>query len=254
MTNVLIFIKLQVPKIKHFKEGAIMDNVLFKYFENRYNEANSKNSPQKKFGPIITLSRQSGCEAKHIAKLLVEKLNAKTAGAPWRFIDKEILEKSARELNLSESKISHFYEGHETSSFIDMFVSFSKSYVNDMKIKNTIRDIVSSFCNQGHIVLLGRGGAAILQDKASTLNIRLTAPFYWRIDTIMNNRKCSIETAEEWAIDTDEKRHKLFYTFLEKQPCNLDYLFDATLNRQNFSAEQSAEIILQLAKHKKLDI
>lgn len=229
-----------------------MDNVLFKYFENRYNEANSKNNPQKKFGPIITLSRQSGCEAKLIAEILVKKLNAKTNSEPWRFIDKEILEQSAKELNLSQSKISHFYAGKETSTFIDMFVSFSKSYVNDMKIKNTIRDIVNSLCTQGPLVLLGRAGAAILQDKPNTLNIRLTAPFYWRIETIMKNKKCSIGTAEEWAIDTDENRHKLFYTFLEKQPCNLDYLFDATLNRQNFSAEQTADIIMQLAEHKNM--
>lgn len=231
-----------------------MDNILFKYFENRYNEANSKIKSPTKYGPIITISRQSGCEAKLISKILVEKLNAKSNKKAWRFVDKEILEQSAKELNLSESKIAHFYEGHESSSFIDMFVSFSKSFVNDIKIKNTIRDIVNTLCLQGPLILVGRAGAAILQDKKNTLNIRLTAPFYWRIDTIMKNRTCSIETAEEWAIDTDEKRHKLFYTFLEKQPCNLDYLFDATINRQHFSAEQSADIILHLAKLKNLDL
>ncbi len=231
-----------------------MDNILFQYFENRYQEATNRLSSPSKFGPVITLSRQSGCEAKEIAQQLVNELNINNHGVPWTWVDKEILEKSANELNLSKSKIEHFYEGHEKSKFIDMFISFSKSYVNDLKIKNTIRDIILSVCKQGNIILVGRAGAAILQDKPKVLNIRLTAPFFWRIDTIMKNKNFNIEDAEEWAIDTDEKRHKLFYTFLEKQPVNLDYLFDATINRKTFSTREATKIILELAKTKKISL
>lgn len=231
-----------------------MDNILFQYFENRYQEASDKLNVPKKFGPVITISRQAGCEAKKVANYLVGELNKNNPGKQWTWIDKEILEKSAKELNLTQSKIKHFYAGHEKSKFIDLFIAFSKTHVNDLKIKNTIRDIILSICQQGNIVLVGRAGAAILQDKPNVLNIRLTAPFFWRIDTIMNNRNSNIEEAEEWAIDTDEKRHKLFYTFLEKQPVNLDFLFDATLNRKAFSVVSTSKIILELAKEKGITI
>lgn len=231
-----------------------MDNILFKYFEQRYKETNSKLGSAPRFGPVITISRQSGCEAKKIAKLLAEKLNIENPGNSWRCVDKEILEKSARELNLSTSKIKHFYKGEEKSMFIDMFVAFSKTHVNDLQIKNTIKEVMTSLCKQGHIILVGRAGGAILQDQTNVLNIRLTAPFMWRIENIMKNRKTSIEVAEEWAIDTDEQRYKLFYQFLGKQPANLDYLFDATLNRKNFDKNQIVEIILDLMKTKKLTI
>ena len=162
-----------------------------------------------------------------------------------KLLRKEILEKSAKELRLSKHKIESFYQGNETSKFIDMFISFSKDHVNDLKIKNTVKEILTSFCQQGNIVLVGRAGAAILQGKPNVLNIRLTAPFYWRIETIMKNRQWSMEKAEEWAIDTDDMRHKLFYYFLEKQPRNLDYLFDATLNRQYFNAHNTVDLILR---------
>lgn len=227
-----------------------MDNILFKYFENRYQEAQSKLNLPNKFGPIITISRQSGCEAKKIARQLVFQLNEQTEGKPWKFVDKEILEKSAKELNLTTSKIEHFYKGKEKSSFIDMFIAFSKTYVNDLKIKNTIKEVMTSLCKQGHIVLVGRAGAAILQEKPNVLNIRLTAPFYWRIETIMKNRNTSIEDAEEWAIETDENRYKLFHLFLEKQPSNLEYLFDATINRQSYGVGQTTDLIIKLAKMK----
>lgn len=249
MTNKLDFLKLHY-ELNAQKAEVIMDNILFEYFENRYKEAKNKLDLPKNFGPVITLSRQAGCEAKKVANQLVIELNKDNSGKPWTWVDKEILEKSAKELNLSQSKLEHFYEGHEKSQFIDMFIAFSRSHVNDMKIKNTIRDIILSICKQGNIILVGRGGAAILQDKPNVLNVRLTAPFFWRIDTIMENQKSSMEEAEEWAIDTDEKRHKLLYTFLEKQPVNLDFLFDATINRKNFSVAETADIIRYLAKKK----
>ncbi|HAM97587.1 MAG TPA: hypothetical protein DCQ26_03165 [Marinilabiliales bacterium] len=231
-----------------------MDNVLFKYFENRYQESSNRLNLKNQFGPVITISRQAGCEAKKIGKLLASELNSMHKDSPWRCIDKEILEKSAKELNLHPSKIEHFYKGQEKSTFIDMFVAFSKTHVNDVKIKNTIKEVMISLCRQGHIILIGRAGAAILQEQPNVLNIRLTAPFYWRIETIMANQKTTIEEAEEWAIDTDEKRHKLFYTFLDKTPGNLDYLFDATLNRQSYSVHQTMQIILELAKHKNIQL
>jgi cytidylate kinase len=231
-----------------------MENVLFKYFENRYNEAQNKLNQPKQFGPVITISRQAGCEAKTIAMLMVEELNQHNKCKPWKFIDKEILEKSAKELNLTPSKIEHFYQGREKSVFIDMFAGFSRTHVNDLKIKNTIKDVLTNICREGHVVLVGRAGAAILQNKPNTLHVRLTAPFMWRIDAIMQNRNYTIEQAEEWAIDTDDLRHKLFYIFLEKQPGNLDYLFDATLNRQGFSKLQIAQLIIHMAKMKGLKL
>jgi len=227
-----------------------MGNVLFDYFENRHQEASDRLNPKKKFGPVITISRQSGCEAKLIGRLIANELNKHHDNCPWRCIDKEVLEHSANELHLNTSKIEKFYKGQEKSTFTDIFSAFSKSHVNDMKIKNTIKEVILSICQQGHVVLIGRAGAAILQDKPNVLNIRLTAPFFWRIDTIMQNQNKGIEKAEEWAIETDENRHKLFYTFLGKQPGNLDYLFDATLNRQHFSVNETAQIILHLAKLK----
>lgn len=231
-----------------------MDNILFKYFEHRYKEAGNKLKHTQKFGPVITISRQSGCEAKAIARVLMTELNSAGNTHKWRCVDKEILEKSAKELNLSASKIEHFYKGPEKSSFIDMFIAFSKTYVNDLKIKNTIKEVMLSICKQGHIILVGRAGAAILQDQTNVLNVRFTAPFYWRIENIMKKRKSDIEEAEEWAIETDENRYKLLYLFLEKQPGNLDYLFDATLNRKNFNITESVQLILQLAKTKKMEI
>ncbi len=229
-----------------------MENILFKYFENRYKEASNNLNPNPSFGPVITLSRQAGCEARKIGDLLVHELNKNQGQKKWHCVDKELLTEAAQELNLSPTKIEHFLKGHEYNKFVDVFAAFSKSHVNDVKIKKTLKEVLLSLCRQGHLVLVGRAAAAILQDKPNTLNIRLTAPFDWRIERILQNKSVNLEAAEEWAIETDENRFKLFYSFLEKRPGNLDYLFDASLNRKHFSINETVDLILYMAKTKGL--
>jgi hypothetical protein len=60
----------------------------------------------------------------------------------------------------------------------------------------------------------------------------------------------NIEEAEEYVVDTDEKRHNLITTFLEKKSINIDYLFDATINMQYFSIIDTAEIIVSMYERK----
>jgi len=60
----------------------------------------------------------------------------------------------------------------------------------------------------------------------------------------MKKKEMDMETAEKFVIDTDEKRFALIQTFLEKKSLNIDYLFDATINRRSFSIEDISEMIL----------
>ncbi|MBK9390931.1 MAG: hypothetical protein IPN68_12315 [Bacteroidetes bacterium] len=46
------------------------------------------------------------------------------------------------------------------------------------------------------------------------------------------------------------RRFNLIHTFLDKKPLNLDYLFDATLNRSSFSIQQISEMICSMYEKK----
>jgi hypothetical protein len=82
------------------------------------------------------------------------------------------------------------------------------------------------------------------------LHIRLIAPFYWRVENVMKKKEMNIETAEKFVIDTDEKRFNLIHTFLDKKPLNIDYLFDAIINRNSFSISEIADMILSMYEKK----
>ena len=82
------------------------------------------------------------------------------------------------------------------------------------------------------------------------LHIRLIAPFYWRVENVMKKKQMDMETAEEYVVDTDEKRFNLIQAFLDKKPLNIDYLFDATINRSSFSIQEISELIVSMYEKK----
>ena len=119
-----------------------------------------------------------------------------------------------------------------------MIMAFSGGFVSDLRVKKAIKDVVLSMCKEGYIILVGRGGVSIAHEIADALHIRLIAPFYWRVENVMKKKEMNIETAEKYVVDTDEKRFNLIHAFLDKKPLNIDYLFDATINRRSFTLQE----------------
>ncbi len=222
---------------------------IFDYFDERYRES-ILNKPAVEDGPVITLSRLTGCDARMVAQNLVDDLNRTWGTKKWKWIDKEIVYAIAKELNTDSQRIENFYEGNELSSISEMIMAFSGGFISDLRVKKAVRDIVLSLCKTGHIVLIGRGGVSIAQGIKNSLHIRLIAPFYWRVENIMKKNKMDIETAEEFILESDKNRFTLIQTFLEKKTVIIDHLFDATINRSSFTVQEISDLILFMFEKK----
>jgi cytidylate kinase len=219
------------------------------YFDGRQRES-ILNKPSSEDGPVITISRLTGCDGRQVAANLVEELNHKYGTTKWKWVDKDIIFAIARELNTDNQRVENFYEGTELSNISEMIMAFSGGFVTDLRVKKAIKEVVLAMCKEGFIILVGRGGVSIAHDIVDSLHIRLIAPFYWRVQNVMKKKKIDIESAEQFVVDTDEKRFKLIQTFLDKKPLNIDYLFDATLNRSSFSIQELSELILSMYERK----
>jgi cytidylate kinase len=217
----------------------------FDYFDARYREGVLKR-PSYEDGPVITISRLTGCDSRQVAPLLVEELNRKYNTTKWRWVDKDIIHAIARELDTSNERVENFYKGIELSNLSEMLMAFSGNYVTDERVKKAIKDVVLSICKEGHVILVGRGGVALARDITDALHVRIIAPFYWRVQNLMRKKNMKMEEAEEYCIETDEKRFNLIRDFLDKKPLNIDYLFDATLNRSSYSVKELCDLILVL--------
>jgi cytidylate kinase len=217
----------------------------FDYFDGRYRESILSKPPDED-GPVITISRLTGCDARLVAPILVDDLNQKYGTSKWRWVDKDIIYAIAKELNTDTLRVENFYKGIELSNMSEMIMAFSGGFVSDLRVKKAIREVIMTLCKEGHIVLVGRGGVSIARNIADALHIRLIAPFYWRVENIMKKKGWDIETAEEYVVDTDEKRFQLIQTFLDKKSINIEYLFDATINRGSFSIQEISDLILSM--------
>ena len=221
----------------------------FDYFDTRHRQE-IMNKPAASDGPVITISRLTGCDARQVAGQIVDILNRKEDSKKWRWVDKDIIYDIAKELNTNSERVESFYKGYELSNMSEMIMAFSGGYVSDLSIKKAIRDVVLPMCKEGNIVLVGRGGVSIAQNIINSLHVRLIAPFYWRVENVMKKKEMDMAKAEEFIVDTDEKRHHLITTFLEKKSVNIDYLFDITVNRKSFGISQTAGLIVYMYEKK----
>jgi cytidylate kinase len=229
----------------HAAGNALAVKKIFDYFDTRY-RAETLGRPVDQTGPVITISRLTGCDGREVAAELVAQLNMRLNTTRWKWVDKDIIYHAARELRTDTHRIETFYQGHGMTDISQMIMAFSGSYVTDSSVKKAIREVLLSIARDGYAVIIGRGGVAITQDMANALHVRLVAPMYWRVQNVMKKKGMIIEKAEAYTVETDEKRHKLILDFLDRKPQSIDYLFDVTLNRSSFTVEQISSLIMMM--------
>mgnify|MGYP001260926615 FL=1 len=223
----------------------------FDYFDERYRES-VLSGPASDDGPVITISRQTGCDAREIAASIVDRLNLKLNTNKWKWVDKDIIYSIARELNTDTQRVENYYEGIKLSNLSEMIMAFSGGFVSDLRVKKAIKDIVLSISKEGNVVIVGRGSVSIAHEIKDSLHIKLVAPFSWRVQNVMRKKDMNALTAEKYVIETDAKRNDLIHTFLDKKTTNIESLFDLTLNRESFSIQDSADIIVSMYDRKVL--
>ena len=223
---------------------------LLKYMSDRYKATEEKK--QKPAGPVITISRQYGCPAKKVAQKLVDILNLDNAPPPaWNWISKEILNEAAKELNVDPDRIKYVFDYEERNMADDILASMThKYYKSDKKIRAVISKVIRSIAEEGHVVIVGRGGIAITRDIPASFHVNLEAPLEWRALRASSKHNISVEQAKKCAIDIDEKRQQFRDSFEGK---DTDYThFDLIFNCMTHSIDEIAETIAYAIKKRKL--
>jgi cytidylate kinase len=209
-------------------QNGSMENLLLKYMGKGLADETPGSDETK---PLVTISREFGCPSKLIAQMLVDEINKNSEASharKWKFINKEVLESAAKELQVSSSEVKYLINAGTRGLLEDVLVSFSSVYASNIKVKRTLVKVVSTIANAGYVVLVGRGSAAILRGRSHSLHIRLMAPEDWRIPEICKMRDISTEAAVKLMNNTDQKRAGLYETILGRK---MDpYVFDVVFN------------------------
>ncbi len=223
------------------------DNIFVKYLAKKVLKEKTENFES---GPVITISRQFGCYATSIAQKLARKISVKSPN-PWDYITKEIIEDSAKQLNLEERDIAHIFGAEEKGFLGDLIISFSnKKYKSDALIKKTIYSVVRKYAEQGNCIIVGRAGCVIAEDIEKALHVRLVAPLEFRINANKNKYNISYEEAKKMVEETDLKRKQFMKFFKGDRPD--EEIFDLMLNREKLTDDEIVETIYRLAEYRHL--
>ena len=223
---------------------------LVKYLKDRYEERNVA-SPDP--GPVITISRETGCPARKVAQLLSDVLNQryqKENKKVWKWVGKEVFDGAAKELDLDLGEVQKVFK--EKRNFVDQILSSQSQrfYKNDRRVRKTIGQVIRSMANDGNVIILGRGGVAITRDIPRSLHIFLEAPLEWRASIISEKQCCTLQEAIKYVKETDKRRAQ-YREYYEGK--NTDYTwFDARFNCMTLKIEDVVDAIIKLMEVKKL--
>jgi cytidylate kinase len=185
-----------------------MNNTLMVYLNKRLHQDDHKYlDVNRQPGPVICISREVGCGAVNLAGVLAAELDKRNSCKKWKVLSKEILEESARELDMDPNRLKNYLKEGDRSIFDDVLSAFSeKRFKSDRKISKTLIDLISSFANDGYCIIVGRAGHIIAKDIEKSLLVKLTAPLDWRIKQIMQKNNLNIREAIEFIEKTEKER------------------------------------------------
>lgn len=217
----------------------------------------------------ITISRQFGSNGNEIAKKVCEL-------AGYSLFDKHMIAKVAAEVGLSDQEIVDFSEdNYKVRGFLDRLLGRSQSVANiwvegggGVKVKEEVhlneenalelvRNAVRSAHKMSKIVIVGRGGQAILKHHADVLHVRIEAPLEDRIQRVRAYPVISMNTY----VDPIEERRAAQDLIDQNDAASADYLrrfygidwadpylYHFVINSSKLSIEKSAKIIIEAAR------
>ena len=220
-----------------------MGNLLLKYLNDRFSDdQHAVLQKRLALNPVITISREVGCNGVKLAELLAASLNQRNPPVPWKVISKEVFFESALKLNMDPEQVRKTLSQREKFTFEEIIKAFNdKRFKSEQTIAKTIREVIHHFAVDGYCIIVGRAGNIIAKDFKTAIHIRLIAPLEYRIKTIMDNNQLSREKAIKFIGEVEEERiafrESIFGDKVHEE------MFDLILNRNSFSNEAMIEMI-----------
>lgn len=227
-----------------------MENRLFEYMNRRIGGDFTPSRPLAEAGPVITISRETGCGAKGIAVAICDELKKRNpdfkSEGNWRFINSDILRESAEELNLDPVALKNVIDDNSRNIMNEIVEALSThSHKSDQKILKTVHDVIRHFAVNGKVIIIGRGGVNICSDIKKALHIRLFAPMDWRVSEIVMRMELSKAEAIEYIQKSDAERELMNAKILGKDFHEPSY--DVVIDRSRFTEKELADVIMQIA-------
>jgi Cytidylate kinase-like family len=162
-----------------------------RFLEVQVQEWNRQGEKQKspRPGPVITLSREVGCDGDSIAKILAKKFDLV-------LYDWKLVEEIAKDSHVSEQAVATLDENiaFELADWLTGFGAGPPGFSANQYMQS-LRKVLFTVATHGDAIIVGRGANFLLPPEKRTLGLRLVAPLSARVKTIMRELGLSEESA-----------------------------------------------------------
>jgi cytidylate kinase len=176
---------------------------------------------------VVTVSRQAGSLGDEIAAAVAEKLS-------YNYVDKAKIGNAMENQGLPVSDFERF-DGRKPSIW-QSFTHQKKKFIH------LLRATLYDFARSGNVVIIGRGGQALLKDIAGTLHVRIVAPFETRIQRLMDQEGYDKKKSEQHVILNDHDSAGFIRSFFDIE-WDDENMYDLVLNTRTMSVGAAASLI-----------
>lgn len=195
---------------------------------------------------VITISRQFGSMGRSIAQQLSKELGIE-------FLDRDIVEETAKRMGLPISMISNEEEAHKQKFFkraypLGIAVPSLKDEIFEVQ-KNIIRD----FASKESCIIVGRCAEYVLADYENKLSVYVYASQEQRLKNCVNLLEMEEKNAKRVMREVDQARENYHKTYIPDYSSPFDGK-DICINSGFWGIEGSANLISDIARKKFMNI
>jgi CMP/dCMP kinase len=209
--------------------------------------------------PVITISRQYGSGAVQIAERVCELLG-------YSYFDKNLMVGVAADMGISERDVVDFSEDqYRMRNFLERLfgrrrmkpevkpvasddASLHVETLSEADGINLVRDTILAAYKHDNVVIVGRGGQAILREQPGVLHIRLHAPLGARALRVKERQGLSLGEATDLARSKDEAA-AAYLTRFHGIDWDNTMLYHLVINTGKWELTDVAEIIIGALTH-----
>ncbi|NQW18131.1 MAG: cytidylate kinase-like family protein [Chloroflexi bacterium] len=129
---------------------------------------------------------------------------------------------------------------------LDSVITSPSDIDQDHFIEST-REVIRDIAEDGSVVIVSRGGPAILRDIRSVLRVGVVADRDVRVQRIMARENLTQEDADDFVTHADHAQHVYFEKAFDTTPID-PFLYHVMINTSEISIERAADFLVPLAK------
>ena len=209
---------------------------------------------------VVTISRQFGSRGDEIALRVREILG-------YRFFDRGLIAQVASEAGLAPGEIVDFSEDdYQVRSLVERLLLLDNPRVigqigawqetdsgaeieavqelDEVTAIGLEQNAIQAAYQHGQVVIVGRGGQAVLQEKPDVLHVNIIAPLDFRIKQIQEQSDLNFKAAQDLITERDRTFAEYLQRFYERDWLD-PILYHLIINTDKWGVDRAAQLIAE---------